>query len=132
MKLIIAGSRDITDYNIVRKAVIDMGLWKQYGKQIEVVCGMARGVDLEGWKFAKKNGLVIHEFPADWNNKGRGAGHIRNKEMGNFADELLAIWDGKSRGTKQMIEYMQSLGKPTHVFICEATATQHYIDRKGL
>jgi hypothetical protein len=72
VKLIIAGSRDTTDYNIVRKAVIEMVLWKQYGKQIEVVCGMARGVDLEGGKFAKKNGLVIHEFPADWNNKGRG------------------------------------------------------------
>lgn len=119
MKLIIAGSRDIDDYQVVRQAVIDSGLWEKYGKSIEVVCGMAKGVDLQGFKFAAKNHLVIHRFPADWNTHGKKAGHMRNREMGDFSDELLAVWDGKSRGTKGMIEYMQSLGKPTHVIIKE-------------
>lgn len=126
MKLIIAGSRDIDDYKIVRQAVIDSGLWKKYGKSIEVVCGMAKGVDLQGFKFAAKNHLTIHRFPADWDTHGKSAGHIRNREMGDFADELLALWDGKSRGTKGMIEYMKSLGKPTYVFIMgEETCTKY-------
>lgn len=117
MKLIIAGSRGITDYNIIRDAVVSSGLWKEYGKQIEVVCGMARGVDLLGKEFADRNKLTVHKFPADWDKYGKAAGYIRNKQMGDFADILLAIWDGKSRGTKQMIDYMKSLGKPVHVVI---------------
>lgn len=109
MKIIIAGSRDVTDYSIIREAVIESGYWKQYGKSIEVICGMARGVDLLGKEFAKRNGLICHEFPADWNKHGKAAGYIRNAEMGKFAKELngalLAVWDGTSRGTKQMIEW---------------------------
>jgi len=115
MKLIIAGSRTITDYYTVRNAVIESGLWSEYGKDISVVCGMAKGVDMLGYEFAKRNSLTIHEFPADWDKYGKSAGHRRNREMGDFADELLAIWDGKSRGTKGMIEYMQSLSKPVYV-----------------
>ena len=117
MKLIIAGSRDIVDYEIVRLAVVSSGVWAKHGKSIEVVCGMAKGVDLLGFKFASNNSLEVHRFPADWEVHGKRAGHIRNRQMGDFADELLAVWDGKSRGTKGMIDYMQSLGKPTYIVI---------------
>lgn len=117
MKLIIAGSRTITDYNKVREAVIESGYWKQYGKSIEVVCGMAKGVDLLGLEFATRNNLIVHEFPADWNKYGKRAGMIRNKQMGDFADALLAVYDGESRGTKQMIEYAQEIGIPVFVYL---------------
>lgn len=117
MKLIIAGSRDINDYNVVKKALVDSGYWKEHGKSLEIVCGMAKGVDYQGLTFALKNSLIVHKFPADWDKYGKAAGYIRNKEMGDFADELLAIWNGKSRGTKSMIEYMQSLNKPTTIVI---------------
>lgn len=113
MKLIIAGSRDISDYEVVRKAVL-ASFWKEHGKRIEVVCGMARGVDMLGYEFAKRNGLVVHEFPADWQNHGKAAGHVRNAEMGNFAKAhgggLLAIWDGLSTGTKGMVAYAKKIG----------------------
>jgi hypothetical protein len=113
MKIIIAGSRDISDYEIVRQAVITSGYWKQFGKKIEVVCGMARGVDMLGYEFAKRNGLIVHEFPADWQNHGKAAGHVRNAEMGNFAKahegRLLAIWDGVSPGTLGMVAYAKKI-----------------------
>lgn len=121
MKLIIAGSRSITDYQAVKTAVVESGLWRQYKHSIEVVCGEAKGVDLLGRQFAEKNGLVVHSFPADWDDiKALGAvvrvqqstgllynavaGHWRNQEMANFADGLLLIWDGKSTGSKDMLK----------------------------
>ena len=114
MKIIIAGSRDISDYEIVRQAVMTSGYWKQFGRKIEVVCGMAKGVDMLGYEFAKKNDLVVHKFPADWLNHGKAAGHIRNREMGIFTKaaggRLLAVWDGKSTGPKGMVAYADKIG----------------------
>ena len=133
MKLIIAGSRSITDYETVRQAVILSGFWSKYGHNIEVVSGCANGVDKLGELFAENNGLVIHRFPADWNNidvtgvrvktnaygnkYNAAAGAIRNMQMGDFADGLLAIWDGKSRGTKQMIDYSQTRNLEVYVHV---------------
>lgn len=110
MKLIIAGSRDIEDYDLVRSLVMKSGFWDKYKRTIEVVCGMARGVDLVGLEFAKKNKLKWHERPADWNRHGKAAGHIRNSEMAKESDALLAVWDGKSLGTKGMIQVARQLG----------------------
>lgn len=109
MRIIIAGGRDVTDYAVLLDALKRSGYWKAYKHNIEVVCGMARGADLLGKKFAERNGLVVHEFPADWDKNGKAAGHIRNAEMGKFAKEhdgrLLALWNGTSVGTKNMIEW---------------------------
>ena len=137
MKIIIAGCRDITDYELVRKAMIESGYWKAYKHSIEVVCGMALswkwksdpligGVDRLGYKFAKRNGLVVHEFHADWEKHGKAAGHIRNVEMGEFTKShgglLLAIWDGKSKGTKQMITWARDNGLKGYVYRTDKTA----------
>lgn len=125
MKVIIAGSRDISDYEVVRQAVVASGYWKEYKRTIEVVCGMAvhwkwkddpkaGGVDRWGYDFAKRNGLVIHEFPADWKQYGKAAGSIRNRVMGDFAKahegRLLAVWDGVSTGTVDMVAYAKNIG----------------------
>lgn len=120
MRIIVAGSRDITDYAVVREAFIQSGFWKQFHGDIEVVSGTARGVDRLGEEFARKNGLTCHKFPADWDIHGKAGGHIRNCYMGDFAKEgdgrLLAIWDGVSRGTKQMIDYARSIGLKGYVY----------------
>lgn len=76
---------------------------------------MARGADSLAHNFAVQNNMEVHCFPADWNKYGKAAGMIRNKQMGNFADTLLVFWDGKSKGTKHMIDYMESLRKPMHI-----------------
>lgn len=120
MKIIIAGSRDVTQYETVRQAVIKSGYWKEFGKSIEVVSGAARGVDRLGEEFARRNGLIVHRMPADWKAHGKAAGHIRNRKMGDFAKahegRLLAIWDGKSPGTKGMINYARDIGLRGFIF----------------
>ena len=54
-------------------------------------------------------------FEADWGTHGKKAGILRNIEMGDYADALIAFHDSESKGTKHMIEYMKSLGKPVRV-----------------
>lgn len=109
MKLIIAGGRDIEEFSFLKSALLESGYWEAYGKTLEIVCGMAKGVDEMGRKFAKRNELILHPFPADWETYGKKAGPMRNTEMGKFAKEndgaLLALWDGKSKGTKHMINW---------------------------
>jgi len=99
MKTIIAGSRVINDYLIVREAIKESGF-----KITEVVSGGARGVDSLGERWAKENNTPVKRFPANWDKHGRGAGPIRNDEMANYAEALIAIWDGKSKGTEDMIK----------------------------
>jgi hypothetical protein len=114
MKVIIAGSRGIVDYNLV-KGAIEYGIKHLGITPTEVVSGGARGIDRLGERFAKEKGITIKQFIPDWDGEGKKAGILRNKDMGDYADALISIWDGQSRGTKQMIEYMKSLGKPVYI-----------------
>lgn len=100
MKVIIAGSREITDYELLLQAITNANF-----DITSVVSGCARGVDRLGERFAKECGLPIHQFSADWNGPHKkAAGHVRNAEMAKFGDALIAIWDGSSPGTKNMID----------------------------
>lgn len=102
-KVIIAGGRDFNDYKLLEKKVTYFLGSKKFG-ETEIVSGTCKGADLLGEKLAKKNNVNIKQFPADWNTHGKKAGFIRNSEMAEYADALVAFWDGKSRGTKHMID----------------------------
>jgi len=114
MKVIIAGSRDIHDYEIVKEAV------KASGFHItEVVSGHARGVDQNGECWAFDNDVPFKIFEANWQEYGRSAGPKRNMDMANYVGTnggLIAVWDGLSRGTKHMIEYANSKGLQVFVY----------------
>ena len=97
MKLIVAGGRDFSD-----KEKLYFELDSIEGIT-EIVSGNAKGADELGEKYAKERGIPVKLFPADWTKHGRAAGPIRNEEMAKYADALIAFWDGKSRGTKSMI-----------------------------
>lgn len=114
-KLIVAGGRTFNDFIRLSDVINTLANTVYDKKAVSIVSGMAGGADRLGYKFAKDNGIVVYEFPADWARHSRSAGYIRNVEMGTFANGLLAFWDGESRGTKHMIDYMRSLGKPVHV-----------------
>lgn len=114
-KLIVAGGRDFNNYPLVCKEIRILAEQIHADKAISIVTGMARGADAAGLQFAKTNNVFFYAFSADWDTHGKGAGFIRNKQMGDFADGLLAFWDGHSRGTKHMIDYMTSLKKPVYV-----------------
>lgn len=64
---------------------------------------MASGVDTLGYRIGNALEIPVSEFPANWKKFGRSAGPIRNREMANAADAVLAVWDGESRGTNDMI-----------------------------
>ena len=78
------------------------------GIKPEFVSGGCRGVDTIAERFCKLHGYPIKVFNADWATYGKRAGYLRNKQMAEYAAEtggsLIAFWDGKSRGTKMMIE----------------------------
>ena len=113
MKVIIAGSRGITDYHEVIWAM--QGAYFHSIDPTEIVCGEARGVDKLGKRYGNDRHLPVTSFYPEWDKFGLSAGNIRNIQMGNYADALVAIWDGSSRGTKQMIDYMNHLKKPVYV-----------------
>jgi hypothetical protein len=124
LKLIIAGGRDFNDYNRMASdfdTVFCENIYDDYGiKEVryrvhEIVSGMANGADTLALRLAKDEDIPVKEFPAEWDKYSVAAGPYRNKQMGDYADELLAFWDGKSKGTKHMIDYMNSLGKPVWV-----------------
>jgi hypothetical protein len=104
MRVIIAGGRDIADARLVLKGIKESGF-----NITEVVSGGAKGIDLIGEKWAKFFKVPVKVFPANWDKNGKAAGHIRNREMAQYADALIAVWDGKSKGTKNMIENMKKL-----------------------
>lgn len=110
MKTIIAGSRDINSFTRVWAAI------KASGFQVtEVVSGAARGVDTLGEIWAKEEGVPVRRFPAAWDKHGKSAGYVRNTEMAQYADALIAVWDGKSRGTMHMIDIARRLGLKVYV-----------------
>jgi hypothetical protein len=99
MITIIAGGRDIHDYELLLDAIEEAPF-----DITTVVSGGAKGVDAMGERFAEDMNLSLKIFNADWQTHGRAAGPIRNRKMAENAEALIALWDGKSRGTKNMIE----------------------------
>lgn len=114
MKICIAGGRDFDNYDVLAR-VVDQVI-AELPAPITIVSGKAKGADSLGERYAQERGLDVLLFPADWKKHGRGAGPIRNAQMADEADMLIAFWDRSSRGTKNMIGQMQRRGKPYKVF----------------
>ena len=110
MKIIIAGSRSITDYNSLVDSIIESNFIIT-----EVISGHANGVDKLGEKYAKENRIPLKIFEAQWKISGRRAGYLRNIDMARHADALIAIWDGKSKGTKMMIDIARNYGLKIYI-----------------
>ena len=110
MKTIIAGGRNITNYSLLLSTIGESDI-----EITEVISGMAPGVDTLAVQYSQENNLPLKEFHADWNQYKRAAGPIRNREMANYGEALIAIWDGESRGTKNMIEEATKRGLRVYV-----------------
>lgn len=103
-RVIIAGGRDFQDYQLLRSTMDVLLRNKLRKEKIVVICGMAKGADMLGARYAKERGYHVRYFPAEWDKLGKRAGIIRNEEMAQNADALVAFWNGSSHGTKNMIE----------------------------
>jgi predicted Rossmann fold nucleotide-binding protein DprA/Smf involved in DNA uptake len=107
MKVIIAGGRDFSDYSLLKESC-DQILSNL--DNIEIVSGRAKGADSLGEEYALENGHNCKIFPADWDKYGKAAGYKRNSEMAEYAELLIAFWDGTSRGTEHMINIAEKKG----------------------
>lgn len=123
-KLIIAGSRNITDMPLldsVMKQVI------HHFEVEEVVCGGAKGADFLGQRWAVENKIPCVHMKANWNKLGKRAGIIRNEQMGRYADALVILWDGSSRGAFHMLKFMRKLEKPTFLHIEGESVVRYFL-----
>ena len=102
MKVAIIGSRNLT--------VTDLETYLPEGTT-EIVSGGAKGVDSCAKAVALSRGLKVVEFLPDYNRYGKAAPLRRNEEIAEYADVVLAFWDGTSRGTKFMIDYCKKNNK---------------------
>jgi hypothetical protein len=111
VRIIIAGGRTFDNYpalsNFCWDALKKIGVNNPSSENVTILSGGAKGADGLGEKFARENRLNLELFSADWKTYGRAAGPIRNKQMleEGRADYLFAFWDGKSAGTKNMIDH---------------------------
>lgn len=112
-KIIIAGGRDFSNYELLKTTVLEIA--EQFDN-CTVVSGGAKGADALAIKFANEVCTNLYVFPAKWNTHGMSAGYVRNREMADFSDVLIAFWDGKSKGTGHMIQTMKSRNKPVFVY----------------
>lgn len=106
MKIAVIGSREID--NIDLKKHLPEGC-------DEIVSGGARGVDSLAAAYARANGLALTEFLPNYEAFGRGAPLIRNRGIVDYADAVIAFWDGESRGTAYVIKYCEKVGKPVKI-----------------
>lgn len=124
MKVVVAGSRNITDYDFVARVIAESGFTPtliieggQRSYQGHPLAKIVGGVDWLAWKWAKHHGIAVHTEYALWDAYGKMAGPIRNKKMAQTGDALIAIPWGESKGTRNMILAMRLLNKP--IFIRE-------------
>lgn len=102
MKIIIAGSRTINDYQKLERVIWRLRNFENW-EITEIISGGARGVDQMGERWARENNVPVKKFIPNWDKHGKSAGILRNIEMAKYSDALIALWDGESRGTLHMI-----------------------------
>jgi predicted Rossmann fold nucleotide-binding protein DprA/Smf involved in DNA uptake len=110
----IIGSRDFTDNTLFETSL--QKLLTEHNFVIkEIISGGAKGADTLAEKYSIKNNIPIRIFYPDWSLYGKKAGPIRNRQIVESSDYILAFWDGQSRGTKSSIDIANELGKPIHI-----------------
>lgn len=115
LKVVVAGCRDYNNYDEA-KEYIDFCLSRiRKTNDIVIISGCASGADALGERYALENGLNIERYRADWQKYGKSAGPRRNLQMAEACDFAICFWDGKSRGTRSMIEYARQCGKPVKI-----------------
>lgn len=108
MKLLILGSRKITDFDLSPYVSNEVDT---------IITGGAKGVDCLAERYADLHRLSKYIIRPQYNIYGRAAPILRNELMVNIADEVLIIWDGHSKGTLRALKYSEKTNKPMRVII---------------
>jgi hypothetical protein len=104
----VIGSRTFNDYSVL-KSILDEE------EPDLIVSGGAKGADLLAKRYSVENNIPIKEFLPDYKSYGKAAPIIRNKEIVNASDKVIAFWDGSSKGTQFTINYAEKYGKPFRI-----------------
>lgn len=116
-KIIVAGSRNMNEYVTVHEVMMMIVDWYDLtSDEVTIVSGTARGADTLGEQFAAEYGLPVIRMPAEWDKHGKSAGYKRNTEMAKIADMAIIFWDGKSKGSRHMINIAKDRELKYHVF----------------
>jgi hypothetical protein len=107
----VVGSREYPDEERVRVFV------RSLPSDSVLISGGARGVDSWAEDEARRHGMIVHVYPADWKRYGRRAGFIRNVDIVRSANRVVAFWDGRSPGTKSTIDIAERESKPCEVVL---------------
>jgi len=109
-KVIIAGSRGFSNYKLLKETCDKYLREKKKTHNVVVISGHARGADTLGEKYASDEDLDLEIYPADWKKYGKSAGFMRNEQMADISDAVIAFWNGESHGTKHMIDIAEEKG----------------------
>ena len=108
MKIAVIGSRSFNDYELMKSVLSGFDI-------DSIISGGAVGADALGKRYSAENGIEIIEYLPEYDKYGRGAPLVRNKQIVNESDFVIAFWDGKSRGTKYTCDYAKKQGKQVNV-----------------
>ena len=109
MKIAVVGSRGITELDLA----------PYLSDCDEIVSGGAKGVDACAAEYARTKGITLTEFLPEYTRYGKGAPMIRNRNIVDYADKVVAFWDGSSKGTLSVIQYAKKEGKPCKIILCK-------------
>jgi hypothetical protein len=130
VKTIIAGGR-----NIIDRQWVDLAVEQSQFEITEVVSGTARGADTLGEEWAARNNVPVKRFPAEWDRLGKSAGYKRNQTMATYAEALILVWDGDSKGSGHMLAIAKALNLKVYELKVELPPTPNesdYVQPKGL
>lgn len=125
MKTIIAGSRSVARISARRwdyeelATILETAIHESGFQITGVISGGAGGPDRAGEQWAARNGVPTTVIKPNWK-LGRGAGLIANRELAAVGEALIALHDGESTGTQDMIDHMKAAGMPVHVVVVDA------------
>lgn len=114
MRVLVCGGRDYEDRGHLEEVLAGWNI-------TTIIEGGSRGADRLAREYGEKHGIAVRTFPAAWDAYGRSAGHIRNAEMlsKGCPDQVIAFWDGESKGTGNMISQAEKAGVPVTVVVYE-------------
>ena len=111
MIIAVIGSRNFSDYRLLESTLVVLP------EITKIVSGGAKGADSLAEIYAEKYQLPLIVFKPDWQKYGRGAGIVRNREIIEAADMVVAFWDGSSKGTASSLKFAKSKGIPIKTVI---------------
>ena len=114
-RIVVAGCRDYDNYHEAEEYIDSCINGMKSECEFLFISGGCHGADALGERYAREHGYKIKRYPAEWEKYGRAAGPMRNRKMAEIADFIICFWDGKSRGTKTMIDFATEKGKPLKI-----------------